>query len=115
MITVLLFRVGRDAVVEEIDADLLEVCQVLVGGDITPVRLAPDAVLWCCEDAEPRGMLPNRYVGHAYPILGDFFVAGERRDSEGSHFCSLTPFQVVAYKRMDEVVWRRVPNDRTLK
>jgi|SRR5215831_3399693 len=65
-IRVVVYRVGKPPVVEEIDPDDLGVLQALVGGYLEHVELPAGLHLWCNEDGA-RGQPLNRLV-RARPV-----------------------------------------------
>ena len=109
LIKVLVFRVGQEPVVEEIDASL-EAKQKLVGGYIECVNIGSfsrfggkdNVDLWCNEDGKNTGLPFNLRlpVDPMFPddiIAGDFFLASV---TSGGNTKSLSQKMIEKYTKL---------------
>lgn len=103
-VRVLVCRVGMAAMVETM-ADELTAMQAMVGGFVAELPMVEDErgklVLYCNEEAQPRGLDVNRAVldgkGRSQLMLGDFYFGRVGGDGEA---LSLTEDDVIRCRAM---------------
>jgi hypothetical protein len=95
MVTAKVFRVGCAPSVEQIDANL-EGLQEIVGGYIEGITLEPGYILYCNEDGRAKGLSPNLQLPNGVVVLGDAVLVLHNLDGEA---ISLTEHEPEAIRK----------------